>query len=116
GIGAALSGDKAMWDAYCTGDFYRAFAILAGALTADADPEDKQVKRIRNQYKQCCLAILYGQGAHGLAARTKLSAKAAQRLIAQHKDMFPVFWKWSTRTVNQTMYMNKVWTSLGWAL
>jgi DNA polymerase-1 len=30
--------------------------------------------------------------------------------------MFPGFWKWSARTVNHTMYMNKVWTSLGWVL
>jgi DNA polymerase I len=123
GIGAALSGDAAMWEAYCTGDFYLAFAKLAKALTDDANLETgsikltaKEVKAVRNQYKQCCLAILFGQGAHGLAARTKLSVIAAQRLIDQHKDMFPVFWKWSKRTVNQAMYMNKIWTSLGWVV
>jgi DNA polymerase I len=129
GIAGALSGDKAMWDAYCTGDFYLAFAKLAGALRPEASTETgcpaegdrpaltpKQVKAIRNQYKQCCLAILYGQGAHGLAARIKQPVIFAQRLIDQHKNMFPVFWKWSARTVNQTMYMNKLWTSLGWVL
>jgi DNA polymerase I len=109
GIAAALSGDKAMQEAYLSGDFYFAFAVLAGALSKDDDPEDKQVKTVRNQYKQCCLAILYGQTARGLAARIKKSVIFSQRLID-----FPVFWKWQLRTVNQTMMMNKVWTSLGW--
>jgi hypothetical protein len=96
--------------------FFLAFAKLAKALPNDADPEDKEVKKIRNRYKQCCLAILYGQEAHGLATRINQSPILAQRLIDQHKNMFPVFWKWSARTVNQTMYMNKLWTRLGWVL
>jgi DNA polymerase I len=115
GIGAALSGDVAMQEAYKSGDFYHAFAKLAKALpedsedckTACGDLTAKQVKAIRDQYKQCYLAILYGQESPGLAARTKLSLIKAQRLIDQHKDRFPVFWEWSKRTVNQAMYMSK---------
>jgi DNA polymerase I len=105
-----------MQEAYKSGDFYFAFAVLAGALSKDDDAEDKIIKVIRNQYKQCCLAILYGQEAHGLAVRTKLSWIRSQRLIDQHKDKFPIFWKWSKRTVSQTMCLSKMWTSLGWPL
>ena len=119
GIAACLSGDKAMWQAYAAGDYYLSFAIMAGALpqgtiiNKDTPPE---IQAIRDKYKQCCLAIMYGQEAEGLARRAKISPILAERLIRQHKDTFPGFWAWTRRVQNQTTQTNTLWTRLGWVL
>src|SRR5262249_30327191 len=72
GIAAALSGDPAMMAAYRSGDPYLAFARQAGAVPPDATK--KSHAAVRNQFKQCVLAVQYGQGANGLALRLGVSA------------------------------------------
>ena len=68
GIAAAKSGDAAMWKAYKSRDFYLVFAIMAGALPEGILQRDEHphVHEVRDCYKQCCLAIIYGQGAEEL--------------------------------------------------
>jgi hypothetical protein len=74
-IAAALSGDKAMQRAYQTGDFYLAFAKMAGAVPEDATK--KSHGEIRDRFKQCALGLQYGMGAVSLAARLGVSLVVA---------------------------------------
>lgn len=54
GIGAALSGDPAMMQAYSTGDPYLEFARQAGAAPPEATKATH--KAVRDQFKVCALA------------------------------------------------------------
>ena len=60
GIAAALSGDGAMKEAYCSGDPYLAFAIKAGQAPEGATKHTH--KRLRDQFKAAVLAVQYGMG------------------------------------------------------
>jgi DNA polymerase I len=60
GIAAALSGDVAMKKAYQSGDFYLAFAQLAGAAPLDATRQSHPVERER--FKLCAIGVQYGIG------------------------------------------------------
>jgi hypothetical protein len=67
GIAAALSGDRALQDAYLSGECYLAFAKQAGAVPHDANKATHGVQR--NLFKQCMLAVQYGMEAPSLALR-----------------------------------------------
>jgi DNA polymerase-1 len=60
GVAAALSGDRAMMQAYNSGDPYLEFAKQAGAAPADATRDTHEA--VRNLFKQCVLAVQYGMG------------------------------------------------------
>ena len=113
GIAAALSKDPAMLSAYLSGDVYLAFAILAGAAPPGATKQSH--KAIRDQFKVCSLAVLYGQGAEGLAEVLEIPTVQAAQLIQTHRLLFPVFWKWSARVVENVEIGNgKASTVAGW--
>ena len=57
GVGAALSGDRAMIDAYVSGDPYLAFARQAGAAPSHATKETHAAER--DQFK-VCLTLAHG--------------------------------------------------------
>lgn len=97
-IAAALSGDPAMMAAYLTGDPYLEFAKQAGAVPADATK--KSHGPIRELYKQCALAVLYGMSAYGLAAKLGVPIIVARDLIEAHKRTFRKFWSWSEAVMN----------------
>jgi DNA polymerase I len=68
-IGASLSGDLALIDAYRSGDVYHAFARDIG-LTADPDPvhwKKNDPEKIRDRMKTLYLAIMYGMGIPSIA-------------------------------------------------
>ena len=60
GIAAELSGDRAMQEAYRSGDPYDRFAEQAGAVPATASRTTRA--EIRNRFKACALAVQYGMG------------------------------------------------------
>ena len=60
GIAAALSGDENMKAAYRSGDPYLAFAKQADAAPSDATKATH--KAVREQFKQCVLAVQFGMG------------------------------------------------------
>jgi hypothetical protein len=92
-IAAALSGDRAMWEAYTSGDFYLTFAKMAGAAPPDATK--KTHAATRDQFKTVALGVLYGLSAEGLARKLGEPACKGRELLRMHKATFPVFWKWS---------------------
>ena len=112
GIAAALSGDVAMCAAYHTGDPYFAFAKQAGAVPLDAIKADH--KPIRELYKQAVLAVQYGQGQEGLAARIGQPLIVARDLLRAHHETYRLFWLWSDAVVDHAMLHGSLHTVLGW--
>lgn len=114
GIGAALSEDTAMMDAYRTGDPYLAFAKQAGAVPEDATKETHAAAR--EQYKQCALGVQYGMGAQSLAERLGISVADARVLLAIHRQTYRKFWKWSDAALDYAHLYGELYTVFGWRI
>ena len=113
-IAAALSGDRAMMEAYRSGDPYLAFAKQAGAVPADATKQSHLQERER--FKVCALAVQYGMGQHSLATRLGKSPVHGRELLQAHKAAYPAFWRWSQAAVDQAMLHGRLWTVFGWPI
>ena len=114
GIAAALSGDPLMKAAYTSGDPYLAFAKQAGAVPHDATKATH--KAVREQYKQCSLAVLYGMGEEGLAGRIGQPPIQARELLRLHRETYRLFWRWSDAAVDQAMITSRLHTVFGWCV
>ncbi|MEK7389666.1 MAG: DNA polymerase [Elusimicrobiota bacterium] len=111
-IAGHLSGDAAMIHAYESGDPYLAFAKQAGAIPADGTK--KTHGPVREQFKSCALAVLYGMGPESLALRIRQPVSRARELLKLHRDTFPKFWNWSDGVVDHGMLHGRLWTVFGW--
>ncbi|MGO9607343.1 MAG: DNA polymerase [Candidatus Binataceae bacterium] len=114
GIAAVLSGDRAMLEAYESGDVYLAFAIQAGLAPPDATKETHRA--IRKCCKSCVLGIGYGMGVPRLAARTGLKLPEARDLYRRHRQTYPVFWKWVAGAQNLAMLRGEISSRMGWVI
>jgi DNA polymerase I len=90
-LAAALSGDKAMLDAYA-GDPYLATAIAFGYAPHGATK--KTHGTIRDQFKVVLLAGQYGMSPQALAARLACPVSEAAEILQRHKLQFSTFWRW----------------------
>jgi len=113
-IAAALSGDRALSQAYSSGDPYLEFARMAGAVPSSATKKSHPVERAA--FKQCMLATSYGQREHGLSEKLGTSIAHARNLLRQHYETFPQFWRWSQSMVDSAMLLGSVATVFGWTL
>ena len=113
-VGAALSGDPAMLEAYSSGDFYLAFARQAGAVPADATKASHAEERAL--FKACALAVMYGMGPQSLAQRIGKPTAAAAELLSLHRRTYPKFWKWSESAVDRATLTGEIRTVFGWPL
>jgi len=114
GIAAALSNDKAMMEAYQSGDPYLTFAKQAGALPEDATK--KSHPKERENFKACVLAVNYGMGKESLAKRINDCPAKARELIDAHKNTYRAFWGWVEGIENCAMQIDKLWTTFGWII
>jgi hypothetical protein len=114
GVGAALSGDGAMLEAYSSGDFYLAFARQAGAVPPGATKATHG--EIRSLFKAAALAVMYGMGAESLAQKIGKPTAAAAELLAIHHRTYPRFWQWSQAAVDRAMLTGQIQTVFGWPL
>jgi DNA polymerase I len=114
GIGAALSGDKAMIEAYITGDPYLEFARQAGAVPASATKETHGAERDR--FKVCALAVQYGMQAEGLAKKLNDSPARASELLRLHRATYPQYWRWSDAIRDYAILRGKLKAVFGWAV
>jgi hypothetical protein len=112
GIAAALSGDETMMDAYRSGDPYLSFAKQAGAVPPDGTKASH--KAVRDQFKQCVLAVQYGQGPKGLAQRLGVSEARARELLEMHRQTYPRYWRWSDAIQDHAMLHGRLHTVFGW--
>jgi DNA polymerase-1 len=113
-VAAVLSGDRAMQHAYLTADPYLEFAKQAGAAPRDATK--KTHGAVRDLYKTCCLAVMYGMHAKSLALRIGKSESEAQRLLLHHQKVYPKFWEWSVRVIDHMQLIGTYSTGSGWSV
>jgi len=111
-IAAALSNDPIMLDFYYSGDPYLSFARRVGAAPSWATK--KTHGPLRDRYKVGLLAIQYGIGPETLAARLGISTFAAHEMIAQHRELFAVYWQWADDWLAHALDSGVMWTPLGW--
>ena len=114
GIAGYLSGDRAMQDAYQSGDFYLAFAVMAGAAPPDATKATHAA--IREQFKTVALGTIYGLSEQGIARRLGIPLCTARLLLQQHKEVFHRYWAWSDLVEMQGMLGGTLRTVFGWQL
>jgi DNA polymerase I-like protein with 3'-5' exonuclease and polymerase domains len=112
GIAAALSGDPNMQKAYLTGDFYLAFAKMAGAIPEDATKKSHPIER--NLYKICALAVQYGMEFVSLSKDIKQPPIVARELLQQHRSLFRQYWRWSDDKTDSTNLSGCQETIFGW--
>jgi DNA polymerase-1 len=113
-IAAALSGDKVLREAYCSGDPYIYFGRSAGFLPPDATKQSHPAER--ELCKVIFLATGYGQGEFGLAQRIGKPRIVARELLAAHRRTFKRFWEWSDAAVDHALLRNQLSTVFGWRL
>ena len=111
-IAGVLSGDRAMVEAYTSGDPYLAFGKQAGAIPADATKQTHGGQR--ELFKQCVLAVQYGMGAESLADRIGQPVVMANALLRAHRETYRVFWQWSDRVVDCAALRGSLETVFGW--
>ena len=111
-IAGALSGDRAMQDAYHSGDPYLWLAKKAGAVPADATK--KTHATARDQFKVVMLGVLYGLSADGIARKLCVAPCRGRELLQMHRETFRRFWQWSDAVETQAMLTGKLQTAFGW--
>ena len=115
-IAARMSGDPNMIEAVESGDPYLWFARLVGLVPPDATKASHGLYRDR-VLKPFFLSVNYGSEAFGIAARTKLSVDHVENvLLASHRRLFAVYWRWSEDAFLTAMQDMTVITSLGWPM
>jgi len=114
GIAAVLSKDPKMIEAYQSGDPYWTFACQAGAVPPGAAERDYQ--HIRDQFKQCALAVQYGMGPASLANRINQPVSRAKELLRLHRESYKEFWRWSDGVVDYAILKHRLHTVFGWQI
>jgi len=112
GIAAALSGDRAMQNAYLSGDPYLAFAKQAKAAPENATKQTHGPTR--ELFKQCVLAVQYGMEHESLAAQIGQPPIVARDLLRAHRETYRDFWRWSDAVVDHAMLTGALHTVFGW--
>jgi hypothetical protein len=114
GIAAALSGDRAMQEAYLSGDPYIWLARRVRAVPPDATKKTYPCER--EQFKVVSLGVLYGLSADGLARRLNIPPCRGRELLRYHQETFRRFWRWSELVEMQGMLTGQLQTVFGWAV
>jgi hypothetical protein len=114
GIAAALSGDPAMQEAYCSGDPYLWLARRVGAVPPTASKNTHA--REREQFKVVSLGVLYGLSAEGLARKLNVPPCRGRELLQLHQETFRGFWRWSDLVEMQGMLTCRLRTVFGWTV
>lgn len=102
-LGAILSKDIAMVNAYNSGDPYLYFAKLAGAVPWEGKKED--YKEERNLFKATTLGVSYGMGKHLLASKitedtgNKCTVEEADRLIRKFEKAYPKYNRYRRKVI-----------------
>jgi hypothetical protein len=114
GIGAALSRDGRMLEAYRSGDFYLGFAKQTGLAPPEATKQSH--RELRELLKVMCLAIGYGMGPRTMARQLGVPEETAARWIRLYWRTFSGFEAWTGAAVDHAMLTNVIETVFGWPL
>lgn len=118
-IAAALSGDSKMIESYKSGDFHFSFAILSGAIP-QGTPCNKETKNkyrpIRDQFKTAAFGVGYGMQYQGLSSKIGALPAKARMIMQAHRDLYPVYHKWSEAVADWAFSRGYLRTIFGWHL
>jgi hypothetical protein len=112
GIGAALSNDPAMREAYRSGDPYLAFARQARAVPPGATKHSHKAER--DLFKLCALGVQYGMQAESLARRLGRPTADGRELLWLHRQTYPAYWRWSDAVQDFAMLHGYLESAFGW--
>jgi hypothetical protein len=114
GIAAGLSGDRALMEAYQSGDPYLSFAISAGLAPHGATKLSHKVERER--CKAIVLGVNYGMGPKSLALSAGITEVEARELLERYQQTYRTFWRWSQGRVDSAMLHGHLDTVYGWRI
>jgi hypothetical protein len=112
GVGAVLSGDRAMMVDYEAGDPYLGFAKRIGMVPPSATKKTHRAER--DIIKSVILGTQYGMGEQTLALRINKPVVYARDLLRAHRATYRKFWEWSDAAVNLALFRGRLWTRFGW--
>jgi DNA polymerase family A len=117
GVAAAHSDDRALIDAYNTGDVYYKFALACG-MTNDPDRIrwKKTQPAMRDRMKKLQLAVNYGMGVPALAKGLDRHPMVASTIIETHKRAYPRYWQWREDVMVGAMLERRIESIFGWPL
>jgi len=117
GVAAARSCDRALMDAYRSGDVYHALARTCG-FTNDPDPVRWKTDNpdMRQRMKPLQLAINYGMGVPSLARGLNRHPLIASGIIERHRRTYPRFWQWRDDVIVTAMLERRLESVFGWPL
>jgi hypothetical protein len=118
-IAACWSEDPAMTHGYQVGgDLYVDFAKRAQAIPAELSTVDakRRYKGVRDQYKICLLASMYGQQEQSLASRMGRSPLHAALLLEQLRRAYARFIAWIDNEIDCAFARGYMRSRLGWTL
>jgi DNA polymerase-1 len=117
GIAAARSGDRALMEAYSSGDVYHALALLCGLTNQDPKTWKREHEDQRQLMKALQLGINYGMGIRSLARGLNRHPLIASEVILRHRRTYPQFWEWRANMVQRAMLERTVESEFdGWPL
>ena len=111
-VAASLSNDPVMIQFYRDGDPYLSFAKKVNAAPSAATKQTHEL--LRDRYKTGLLAIQYGAQAETLASRVGIFVFEAHEMIAQHHQLFAVYWQWVDDWLAHAFDTGVMWTPFGW--
>jgi hypothetical protein len=114
GIAAVLSGDRAMQEAYLSGDPYLMFGKQARRIPPDGTKQTHSHQR--NLFKTCVLGVQYGMGDYSLGQRIGRPTPYATELLQLHRRTYPEFWRWSDAVVDTVLLKRRLPTRFGWVI
>jgi hypothetical protein len=119
-LAAMLSGDKAMFESYVSGDPYLDFAKKAKAIPPDGTKDSHPV--VRQRFKSTVLGIGYLMGAASLADKisqdTKIptSVEEAEHLIELYFSVYHYYAAWIDRTIQNYYARGYLILPDGWVM
>lgn len=114
GVGAGLSGDRAMLEDFRSGDPHLRFAIRAGLAPSWATERSHGL--VRNFIKPVSLGVSYGMSKYGAAAATGKSSLWGADTLARYRHTYPAFIQWQQDVVTQALFDERIVSVLGWPM
>jgi len=111
-IAAFMSGDKAMQEAYRTGNPYLALAKTLGAVPHDATKETHRLEH--EKFKAVVLGVNYGRTKHGLSKVLGIPVVESARMLRGYRKTFSAYAEWQ-KIVRVMMFgYGRLWVWDGW--
>jgi hypothetical protein len=115
GLMAAQSGDPNLIADFLRGDCHGAFALRAGLVTDDTEPEQRAIIR-QKQAKPVTLGSNYGMTPYGIQQKTGKSLEWAKHIHRQHRVVYPVLHEWQDNVVTQARFDQRIESAYGWPM